>query len=279
MEDRNASGIAPGTFSDVDASGAAVEHAAYLDRAAESFFERRRGWFAKLDLTAGKTVLDAGSGMGEVTRALGDLVAPGGRAVGVDLSTELVARARERASDLSHVEFEIGDLTALSFDDETFDAVYCERLFQHLADPDAAMAELFRVLRSGGRLVAIDPDFTRSIIDADDVELSDVLTSNTRRLVANPQSGRQLRSRMVRAGFVDVVVDATLAILTDAAELRALAPRPLTARLDELVSTGTITRERADAYNADQAAREAEGRFLSATPQYCVTGDKPADNV
>ena len=84
----------PGTFSDVDASGSAAEHAAYLDRAAESFAERRRGRFAELDLTAGQTVLDAGSGMGEVTRALGDLVAPGGRAVGVDLSAGAGGGAR-----------------------------------------------------------------------------------------------------------------------------------------------------------------------------------------
>src|SRR5215470_9156788 len=86
MANVDPAGFAPGSFSDVDASGQAAAHAAYLDRAAEKFFERRRGWFAKLDLKAGDSVLDAGSGMGEVARALGDMVAPGGRVVGVDLS-------------------------------------------------------------------------------------------------------------------------------------------------------------------------------------------------
>jgi hypothetical protein len=71
---------------------------------------------------------------------------------------------------------------------------------------------------------------------------------------------------MVRAGFVEVVVYPTLRIMTDAEQLRALSPRPLAARIDELVASGMITRERADAYVADQAAREAEGRFLTATP-------------
>jgi SAM-dependent methyltransferase len=262
-------------FSDVDASGQAAEHAAYLDRAAGVFAARRHGWIAKLDLKAGQTVLDAGSGMGEVTQALSELVAPGGRAVGLDLSTELVARARQRASAIPHVEFEVGDVTALSFQSESFDAVYCERVFQHLADPEAAMGELFRVLRGGGRLVAIDPDFARSVIDADDVELSDLLTSAVRLSVANPTSGRQLRSRMVRAGFVDVILEATLLIMTDAAALRALSPRPPRARVDELVTSGKITSERADAYLADQDARETEGRFLSAVPHYSLSGLKP----
>jgi hypothetical protein len=43
--------------------------------------------------------------------------------------------------------------------------------------------------------------------------------------------------------------------MTDAEQLRALSPRPLAARIDELVTSGMITRERADAYVADQAAR------------------------
>jgi hypothetical protein len=67
----------------------------------------------------------------------------------------------------------------------------------------------------------------------------------------------------------------TLRVTTDAAQIRALSPRPLAARLDELVGSGVITRERADAYLVDQDAREAGGRWLSATPLYCVSGIKP----
>jgi SAM-dependent methyltransferase len=213
--------------------------------------------------------------MGENTRALGAMVAPSGRAIGIDLSVELVARARERAGDASCVEYQVGDVTGLPFESQMFDGVYCERVFQHLSRPDAAMVELFRVLRSGGRLVAVDPDFTRTVVDADDRELSDILTNAVWGSAANPTSGRQLRSQMVRAGFVDVVVYPTLRVTTDAAQIRALSPRPLAARLDELVGSGVITRERADAYLVDQDAREAEGRWLSATPLYCVSGIKP----
>jgi hypothetical protein len=51
-------------------------------------------------------------------------------------------------------------------------------------------------------------------------------------------------------------------IFTDAAECRAAVPRPLPARLDELVAAGEISRVRADADLDDQARRETEGRFI-----------------
>jgi SAM-dependent methyltransferase len=268
-------GFPPGAFSDVDKSGQASQHAAYLDRAAEAFVDLRRSWLSVLRLEPGQVVLDAGSGMGENTRALGEMVAPSGRAIGIDFSSELVARARERAGDASCVEYQVGDVTELPFESQMFDGAYCERVFQHLSEPDAAMGELFRVLRGGGRLVTVDPDFTRTVVDADDHELSDILTNAVWGSAANPTSGRQLRSRMVRAGFIDVVVHPTLRVTTDAEQIRALSPRPVAVRLDKLVASGVITRERADAYLVDQGAREAEGRWLSATPLYCVSGVKP----
>jgi SAM-dependent methyltransferase len=267
----------PGTFSDVDASGQAAEHAAYLDRLADLFADLRRSWLSYLELQPGEVVLDAGSGMGEVTRALATMVAPAGRAIGVDLSADLVERANERAASTPDVDYRVGDLTHLPFEDATFDVAYCERVFQHLAEPDRGMAELFRVLRPGGRLAAVDPDFTRSAQDADDSNVSDILTAAARRAVANPSSGRQLRSKMVGAGFVEVAVHPTLLVTTDAVRFRALSPRSLEERLKDLVAAGSLARDRADAFVADQDQREANGCFLVATPLYCATATKPAE--
>jgi len=268
---------APGTFSDVDASGQAVGHAAYLDRVADLFADLRRSWLSHLDVRPGEVVLDAGSGMGEVTRGLATMVAPGGRAVGVDLSSDLVARATERAASTPGVEYRVGDLTDLPFENAAFDVAYCERVFQHLADPERGMADLFRVLRPGGRLGAVDPDFTRSAQDADDSGVTDILTAAAPRAVANPSSGRKLRSQMVRAGFVEVAVHPTLLVTTDAERFRLLSPRSIGERLEDLVGAGDLARERADAFVADQVRRDATGRFLVATPLYFVTGAKPAE--
>jgi ubiquinone/menaquinone biosynthesis C-methylase UbiE len=262
------------SFSDVDASGQAAEHAAYLDRTARMMEEQRRSWFEWLRLGPGDAVLDAGSGMGEVTRMLATLVRPSGRAVGVDLSAELVERARARAEAVPDVEFEIGTVTALGFDAKTFDAAYSERVFMHLTEPDAAMAELFRVLRPHGRVVIVDGDHARSAVDADDLDLAGLLHARAMRELANPASGLRLRSQMVVAGFSDVTVESVPQLFTDGAALRAGAARPLTARLDELVAAGEITRVRADTHLADQERREAEGRYFAVGMFYLVAGVK-----
>jgi ubiquinone/menaquinone biosynthesis C-methylase UbiE len=263
------------SFSDVDASGQASDHAAFLDAVARIVEDQRRGWFEQLRLRPGDAVLDAGSGMGEATRMLAERVVPGGHAVGVDLSVELVERARERAVGTPDVEFHVATVIALPFRAASFDAAYSERVFMHLAEPDAAMAELFRVLRPRGRLVIVDVDHTCAAVDADDLELSDLLVAAFVRDIANPASGRRLRSEMVRAGFGEVVVEPIPRTITDGAQARAGAPRPLAARLDDLAAAGVITRERADAYLADQERREAEGRYFAVHMFYLATAVKP----
>jgi SAM-dependent methyltransferase len=275
--ERSESGIdlGPRSFSVVDASGQASDHAAFLAAAARILEDQRRGWLERLRLQPGDTVLDAGSGMGEVTRTLAGLVGPGGNAVGVDLSAELVQRARERGESMPAVEFHVGTVSALPFPAASFDAAYSERVFMHLVDPEAAMAELFRVLRPGGRLVIVDVDHVCAAVDADDLEVSDLLVAAAARDIANPASGRRLRSQMLGTGFSEVIVDPIPRTITEGALARAGAPRPLGARLDDLVATSAITRERADAYLADQASREAEGRYFAVHMFYLASAVRP----
>jgi hypothetical protein len=84
---------------------------------------------------------------------------------------------------------------------------------------------------------------------------------------------------MVKAGFAEITVHATLEVITDADRYRALSPRPLTEQLQKLVQSYVISEERAEAYAADQDAREADGRFLVSLPIYCVAGVKPIGPV
>lgn len=268
--------LAPRSFSDVDASGQADAHAAYLERVAANVADQRQRWLEGLGLELGMVVLDAGSGMGELTRLLAGRVGPDGRADGVDLSAELVDRASAAAADIDNVAYRVGDITSLPFEDRTFDAAYSERVFIHLADPAAAMRELWRVLRPGGRLVIVDPDHLRTATDADDVELADLLVSRLGREFANPGSGRHLRSHAVRAGFTDVRVDGEVRVLTDRDEQRRIALRPVEDRLAALVEEGVVSRARADAFLADQDRRAAEGRFQVTIVIYVLSATKPA---
>jgi ubiquinone/menaquinone biosynthesis C-methylase UbiE len=264
------------TFSPVVAGGRNADNAASLDRAAARAKQRRLHRFEQLWLQPCAVALDAGSGMGDVAVMLAGLVGPDGRAVGIDRSAQLVDRARQRTQDVANVEHRVGDLASLPFDDGTFDAAYCERAFIHLDNPEAAMLELHRVLRPGGRLVIVDADASRSAIDADDAELAELLTARLDRSMANFRSGRRLRSQAVLAGFVDVEVEAETRLVTDLHAYQAIALRPMTSRLADLVADGIIDRERAHAFLADQDARAAQGRFQVTIVNYVLASARPA---
>jgi ubiquinone/menaquinone biosynthesis C-methylase UbiE len=98
---------------------------------------------------AGERVLDAACGPGIVT---GALAASGMRAVGVDLTAEMIAEARASQDGF----FVRGDGLRLPFGDRTFDVVVSRNSLHHMAGLDAVIGEMVRVLRPGGRLVVED---------------------------------------------------------------------------------------------------------------------------
>ncbi len=105
-------------------------------------------------LAPGQQLLDAGCGSGAMTLGMARAVAPA-RVVGVDASAELLAQARALHAGPSNLSFQQADIYALPFEAE-FDVVVAARVLQWLADPQAAVRELARVLRPGGRLYLLD---------------------------------------------------------------------------------------------------------------------------
>jgi SAM-dependent methyltransferase len=97
-------------------------------------------------IRAANRVLDAGCGPGNLSAAA---ATRGASVVGTDLSQVMVALARSRHPEL---EFRQADAERLPFPDGTFDAVVANLLIPHLPRPEAAIAELARVLKPGGRL-------------------------------------------------------------------------------------------------------------------------------
>lgn len=105
-------------------------------------------------LAAGARVLDVACGTGIVARTAAPLVGPSGQVVGVDVNEAMLIVARRVAPQL---EFRRGDVAALPFADQSFDAVLCQMALMFFPDRPAAVAEMARVLRPGGVLAVLVP--------------------------------------------------------------------------------------------------------------------------
>lgn len=120
------------------ASGYSSYHAAITAQAADALLDAVSGG-------PGMDILDVACGPGAIAAAA---AARGAKAIGVDFAESMIAEAKRRYPD---IEFKADDAESLSFDDGTFDAVVCNFAMLHIAEPDKAIAEAFRVLRPGGR--------------------------------------------------------------------------------------------------------------------------------
>ena len=127
------------------------------DRAVESFAGVGNP-FSLRDLQPGERVVDVGSGAGFDSFVAADLVGPSGRVVGVDMTAEMLTKARETARALraDHVEFREGLAEALPVEDGWADVVISNGVINLCADKRAVFDEIHRVLRPGGWLQFAD---------------------------------------------------------------------------------------------------------------------------
>lgn len=111
------------------------------------------------ELQPGEAVLDVGCGTGTLAVFAQERVSPTGRVAGIDPGPRQIARARAKASRRGmSVDFQVGVIEQLPFPEGSFDVVFSTLMMHHLPDDikRQGLAEIVRVLKSGGRLVIID---------------------------------------------------------------------------------------------------------------------------
>jgi ubiquinone/menaquinone biosynthesis C-methylase UbiE len=129
-----------------------------LHRQATVLQRRELQLMRRIGLRPDHRALEVGCGPGFLTGALATLI-PDGQAVGLDLSQEMIAVARTVVQpEHPNLCFELGSATELPFEDDSFDLLYSRLVYQHLADPVAALREARRVVRPGGTVCVLDID-------------------------------------------------------------------------------------------------------------------------
>ncbi len=138
--------------------------------------ERGRRMVVEHGVKVGDRVLDAGGGTGSTALRAATRVGPSGHVVVLDLSEGMLSEAEDKARGAglsSRMEFVAGDMSALPFEDGSFDAVLSTYSVCPLYDPEAGVLELYRVVKPGGRLaVAHSTEPPRALVRklADSVE-------------------------------------------------------------------------------------------------------------
>lgn len=157
--------------------------------------------FALGDIRPGERVVDCGSGAGTDALIAARLVAPTGGVIGVDMTPEMLATARVNADEagISNVEFREGLLEALPVETGWADVVISNGVLNLVPDKGAALAEMHRVLRPGGRLLAADIVLERAVSATSKQDVS-LWTG----CIAGGLLEEEFVALIAAAGFVDI---------------------------------------------------------------------------
>jgi arsenite methyltransferase len=232
-----------------------------------------------LRASIGESILDLGSGPGFLACEIAEEVGETGRVFAVDISSDMnsISVTRAAAAGLSdRIEISEGDATALTFRDSAFDAAVSTQVIEYLADPDAALVELARVLRPGGRLVLVDTDFDSLVWAAADRDRAARIAAAWDEHLSDPHLPCSLLPRLSAAGF-DIQEVRVVPILNTEYD-----PATFSYNLAALIASFVpghrgISENDATGWLNDLADLQQQGRYFFSLNRYLFAASRYAD--
>jgi arsenite methyltransferase len=237
---------------------------------------QRTATLKALALQAGERVVDVGSGPGLLAAEMAAQVGPAGRVIGLDLSDSMLALSGERHADRATKEclsFLKADAVRLPFADSMFDVAVSTQVYEYVPDVPTALAEVYRVLRPGGRLLILDTDWDSIVWTAgDQVRMQRLLEAWVDRF-ADPHLPRSLSWQLKGAGF-RVERREVLVLFNPeySPDTYSVANGQIMA--DFAVTQGRMQREEAEAWMRDLQHLGGEGRYFFSLNRYLFLATK-----
>ena len=235
-------------------------------------YARQRS-FELLEIREGAHILDVGCGPGDDARALAALVGEGGHVEAVDVDPNMVSEAERRSvGQRFHITFRVADVYDLDYPAGTFDGSRAERTFLHLAHPERALAQMVRVVRTGGKVVVLDRDIETRTIDVPNRAV-------TRRIInfwcdsfLGGWIGRQLPRLFREAGLSDVVIEPVTVVDTDYVAFDA--QYNLKRVVQRAQAAGAISLDEGTEWLAGLEEVVQAGSFFTSMTNFVVSGRK-----
>jgi len=158
---------------------------------------------AALALEPGERVLDVGSGPGLLASEMAAAVGASGAVSGVDVSDNMLELARRRRPPDAGapMEFVNGPADSLPYPDSNFDVVVSTQVYEYVEDLPAALSEVHRVLRPGGRVAILDTDWDSIVCHSQDPQQTERILDAWEEHLADARLPRRLRALLDAAGF------------------------------------------------------------------------------
>ena len=238
---------------------------------------QRHRTLTALEPREGEHILDIGAGPGLLIADMAAVVGPSGHVTGLEISDSMLAVAHRRFASSAiadRVTLLNGDATALPFPDASFDAATSTQVYEYVPGVDQALAELYRVLRPGGRALILDTDWASLVWNTTDQPRMDRVLAAWAERFADPHLPRSLSRRLRDAGFRIRRRD-TLTLFNPEYDPTTYSVTNASIIADFVTGRGGLTPEEVQAWQQDLAQLGAEGHYFFSLNRYLFLADKP----
>lgn len=236
--------------------------------------QQREATMSQVDPRPGEIGLDVGCGPGMLLQSLAEAVGSQGHVVGIDSSQSMLRLAGARCEGLAQVQLREGSATQLPVEDSSFDFVTCVQVLLYVEDVPRALAEIFRVLRPGGRVYIMETDWRSAVLNCEDPGAASSLFDAWDQTVASPNLPVSMRAMLASAGFADTTAAAVPLLSTSMDEYAGTMMRQLA---KVACTQGVLSSEQAERWLDQLKALDEAGEFFFCVNRFAFSAGKICD--